>query len=362
MKILIKRNFVIKIKRFLYLLSVILPLTLIPVIIFYIGHIYLDSCIKKESAPIFTFNAPKPLPQKEISAENDRDSILNYHKEVIPEDIFSLATPDPSRKYYEVKETNASKSSDKWIISVNDSTNSDTDLNEFCERDFAGNFADYELFSEEPLVLIYHTHTSESFEQSFRGFYYEDDIFRTEDTDKNVCEVGEAMKNILEKNGIKVIHDTTFHDVPAYNGAYSRSKETILKNLEKYPSIKITIDLHRDAMISDSGISYKPTAKIEGKKAAQMMLIAGCDINNEIGFDNWEECLPFSLNVQKTAESLYPNLMRPLMFCRRNYNTYITSTSLLIEVGTQSNTLNEAVYSGKLMGNILSQVIIENLK
>jgi len=170
------------------------------------------------------------------------------------------------------------------------------------------------------------------------------------------------MKNILEKNGIKVIHDTTFHDVPAYSGAYSRSESTVMNYLNKYPSIKITIDLHRDAMITDEGLSYKPTVKIEGKKAAQMMLIAGCDVNNEIGFDNWEECLPFSLNVQKKAESLYPNLMRPLMFCRRNYNTYITSTSLLIEVGTQSNTLNEAVYSGKLMGNILSQVILENLK
>lgn len=362
MKILIKRKFIIKVKNFFYLLSVILPLTLIPAIVFYAGYLYLDGGIKNENAPIFTFNAPNSLITKQNTVENDRDGILNFQGEVIPEDIFSLATPDPSRKYYEVKEIDASKSPDKWVISVNDSTNSGTDLNEFCERDFSENYSDYELFSEEPLVLIYHTHTSESFEQSFRGFYYEDDIFRTEDTDKNVCAVGEAMKNALEKNGIKVIHDTTFHDVPAYSGAYSRSESTVMNYLNEYPSIKITIDLHRDAMITDEGLSYKPTVKIEGKKAAQMMLIAGCDVNNEIGFDNWEECLPFSLNVQKKAESLYPNLMRPLMFCRRNYNTYITSTSLLIEVGTQSNTLNEAVYSGKLMGNILSQVILENLE
>ena len=364
MKILIKKQAIIKFKRLIYLASVFLPLFLVPFLIIFLGVEYWDELfLKEEKTPeVFTFNVPQNNLTIEPISETERDSNFIYSEEILPENFFPLASPDPDRIYYEVKEIDASREAGSEGISINDSTNSSTDIKPLLKEEYNPDFGDYILYSDEPLVLIYHTHTSESFENSFRGFYYEDDYFRTENLEENVCAVGEAMKKILEEKGIKVIHDTTFHDTPMFNGAYSRSKETVLSYLEKYPSIKITIDLHRDAMVTDEGLSYKPTVKIDGKKAAQMMIIAGCDPDNELGYENWLENLPFSLHIQKTAESLYPNLMRPLMFARRSYNMGLTDTSFLLEVGTQSNTLSEAVYSGKLMGNILSEVILKYLE
>ena len=364
MKILIKKSGIMKLRRKLFLFLSFLPAVILAFTLCLLAPAVLNSMIVSEntSAPIFTFKVPEKVTVKgETKDRIDRDGEIIYEKELLPENIFPLSTPDPDRVHYEVKETNASRSPDSCGISVNDSTNSGTDLKALLEKELSPEFSSYKLYSGEPLVLIYHTHTCESYEESFRSFYYEDDIFRTEDKERNVCAVGAAMKKVLEENGITVIHDTTYHDTPAFNGAYSRSKETVLNNLEKYPSIKITIDLHRDAMITDEGLSYKPTAKIEGKKAAQMMIIAGCDADNKLGYDNWLLNLPFSLQIQKTAEAMYPGLMRPLMFCNRSYNMGLTNTSFLVEVGTQSNTLSESVYSGRLMGNILSEVIIGNL-
>ena len=367
MKILIKRKALKKIQKYIFLILLFIPAAFLAFCFFSEGdEIWTNlTGIKKESAPEFTFTLPgsylKTTYKQGSVIENDKDETLIYTGEIIPDDIFPLVTPDPNRTYYEVKEIDASRSADACGISINDSTSSGTDIAAKLSESFEPEFADYELFSGEPLVLIYHTHTSESYEQSFRGFYYEDDVYRTLDESENVCAVGEALKEVLEKAGIGVLHDTTYHDSPAFNGAYSRSKETALSYLEKYPSIKITIDLHRDAMVTDEGLSYKPTTKIDSRKAAQMMIIAGCDPDGELGYDNWETNLLFSLQTQKAGESLYPGLMRPLMFCRRSYNMGLTDTSFLVEVGTQSNTLSEAVYSGKLLGNILTKVITENL-
>ena len=363
MKIIIKRKFVNNVKSYLFIFFTLLPLFLVLIFLIDFSPVFFEYLfINKETAEYFTVKLPESKLLSNNTVENDRDGELRFESEKLPENVFVPSVPDESRVYYKVSETDASRKADKTGISVNDSTNSNTDLNEILNADFSPDFADYELFSGEPLVLIYHTHTSESFEETHRGFYYEDDVYRTDDKSKNVCAVGEALKSALEKNGITVIHDTTVHDSPAFNGAYSRSRETALSILEKYPQIKITIDLHRDAMITDEGLSYKPTATVDGKKAAQMMIIAGCDKDNELGYSNWLENLPFSLHVQKTAQEKYPTLMRPLMFCNRSYNMGLTNTSFLLEVGTQSNTLKEAVYSGTLMGNILSEIIISNLK
>lgn len=363
MKIIIRKKSLSRIKKSLFIPVSLAPLFLLIIFLsLSIPKLFDYMFFKSNKVPYFTLNLPENLTINQNLVENDRDAELQFEREKLPENIFTPAVPDENRVYYEVRETDASRKKDECGISVNDSTNSGTNLEEILTADFSPDFKNYELFSGEPLVLIYHTHTSESFEENFRGFYYEDDIYRTENEERNVCAVGEALKKVLEKNGITVIHDTTVHDSPAFNGAYSRSKETALSILEKYPQIKITIDLHRDAMITDEGLSYKPTTDIGGKKAAQMMIIAGCDQNNELGYENWLENLPFSLHVQKTAEEKYPTLMRPLMFCNRSYNMGLTNTSFLLEVGTQSNTLKEAVYSGELMGNILSEVIINNLK
>lgn len=201
--------------------------------------------------------------------------------------------------------------------------------------------------ADQPKVLIYHTHTTESY----------DCVARSTDLSKTVCAVGDAIAAELERCGVKTIHDTTVHDYPAYDGSYDRSIETMRKNLEQYPSICVTLDIHRDAMHRDDGTMLKPVAIVNGKKAAQIMILSGCDDDGTLGFPNWEQNLRLALRLQQTLTASFPSLARPLDFCARRYNENMTTGSLLVEVGTDANTLEEAVYSGTLLGNALAQVL-----
>ncbi|MGN1037159.1 MAG: stage II sporulation protein P, partial [Ruminococcus sp.] len=106
--------------------------------------------------------------------------------------------------------------------------------------------------TEEPQVLIYHTHTTETYEPYVRDFYDANFNYRTTDETKNVIMVGNAIQKELESAGIGVIHSTEIHDYPSYNGAYDRSAETVNAILEQYPSIKVALDIHRDAICTES--------------------------------------------------------------------------------------------------------------
>lgn len=208
-----------------------------------------------------------------------------------------------------------------------------------------------------PEVLIYHTHTTESY------LLWEQDTFlsgtptRSQDETQGVVVVGDVIAAQLRAAGIGVIHDDTCHDYPAYNGSYERSAVTIQKNLEKYPGIQVTLDIHRDA-IGDNSVRKKPTVLIDGKKAAQVMIISGCDSDGSLGFPNWEQNLRLGVRVQQSLSQMYPTLARPLNFCERLYNMNMTSGSLLVEFGTEVNTLDEALYSGELFGKALAQTLL----
>lgn len=211
--------------------------------------------------------------------------------------------------------------------------------------------------TKDPQVLIFHTHTSESYMNEDQGFFYESFYPRSMDDSKNVTRVGQAITDKLIENGINTIHDTTYHDTPSYNGSYSRAATTIKKNLEKYPSIQVVIDIHRDSLGSKETGKIKPTFKYKDKKAAQLMVISGCDPNNSLGFPNWEKNLRLALRVQKYCETLFPGIARPLNFSKVKYNEHITTGSLLIEVGSDVNTLEEAVYTGSMLGESLSKLL-----
>ena len=207
-----------------------------------------------------------------------------------------------------------------------------------------------------PQVLIYHTHTCESFMDKDQGFYFESFYPRTEDKRFSVVRVGDAICESLKKAGIGSIHDTTCHDSPSFSGSYKRSAETIDKNLAEHPSIQVTIDIHRDTIGNNERGKIKPTFRVGNKKAAQIMIMSGCDLDGSMNFPDWEFNLRFALRLQKSAETLYPGMTRSLFFGPVKYNMNKTHSSLLIEVGTEVNTLNEAVYSGTLIGNALVNV------
>lgn len=209
-----------------------------------------------------------------------------------------------------------------------------------------------------PQVLIYHTHTTEAYLLQEATSVPAGSESRSTDGTRSVVMVGNAIAAQLKAVGIGVVHDTTIHDSPAYNGSYNRSKQTMAKNLKQYPSIQVTLDIHRDSMTTSNGTRYKPTAVINGKKAAQVMILSGCDDDGTLGFPDWEYNLRLGVRVQKQLSDLYPGLARPLNFCPRQYNLNMTKGSLLVEVGTEVNTLDEAVYSGELFGAALAKTLL----
>lgn len=209
-----------------------------------------------------------------------------------------------------------------------------------------------------PAVLIFHTHTTETYQITDRGFYSKDFKPRSNDPSLNTVRVGTAIKEELEKAGYTVIHDTTIYDYK-YNGAYTRSREAVSKHLEKHPEIQIVLDVHRDAIELNDGTKIKPVCEIDGKKCAQIMIISGCQEsgNGITGFDDWRQNLTFAVQLQDKLEENFEGITRPLYFSPRKYNMDMSHCSVLLEMGSDANTLEEAVYAGKCMGVALADLM-----
>lgn len=208
-----------------------------------------------------------------------------------------------------------------------------------------------------PQVLILHTHATESYIRHNENYYTQNDTARTTDNAYNMVSLGKIISDKLNSAGIVTLHDTTQHDNPSYNESYSRAANTICSYLKKYPSIKIVIDLHRDALAANDTDKVKLTTEIDGKKAAQIMLVMGSQSGNVKNFPNWKENLKLATKLQKTVEDMYPSLARAIHFMPKNYNESLTTGSMLIEIGTDGNSLEEAKYSAELLSNALISLL-----
>ncbi len=214
---------------------------------------------------------------------------------------------------------------------------------------------DVELYTEEPQILIMHTHTTESYEIKEKDYFDNEYTSRSDDPNNGVVAVGAAIAEELSAAGISVIHDGTIHD-DQYSGAYSRSLETVEKILSEYPTIKIVLDIHRDA-IEDSGSRVSAVTEINGQKAAQVMIISAAD-DGTYDIPEYLENFHFACALQQSIESSYPTLTRPVLFQYCHYNQHVTTGSLLIEIGSHGNTIDQAVYSGHLVGKSLAKMFI----
>ncbi len=212
-----------------------------------------------------------------------------------------------------------------------------------------------QLDNSGPQVLIVHTHTTESFTDSGKTKYSLSDSDRSTDSNKNVVAVGEVIKSVLEENGISVVHDTTVHDYPSYSGAYTRSMTTIKNNLKKYPSIKVVLDVHRDGIVRDDGTKVKVAADIGGEKAAQCMFVVGT--NAQLTHDHWQDNMRLACKLQSYANANYPGLMRAINVRKERFNQQASRGSVIVEVGSNGNTLEEAKAGAKLMAKTISAVL-----
>lgn len=229
--------------------------------------------------------------------------------------------------------------------------NTDLDIN---LKDFVNSDLGFSIEkNSEPQVLILHTHATESYLRHNENYYTENDTSRTTDNEYNMVALGKIIAEKLNAAGIVTLHDTTQHDNPSYNESYARAADTICSYTEKYQSIKVVIDLHRDSIAANDTDKVKVTTEIDGKKAAQIMLVMGSQSGNVKNFPNWKENLKLATKLQQTIEVLYPSLARSIHFMPKNYNESLTNGSMLIEIGTDGNTLEEAKYSAELLSNAL---------
>lgn len=213
-----------------------------------------------------------------------------------------------------------------------------------------------EIDKSKPAVLIFHSHTSEGYEMIERDWYAEDYVPRSNDESINIVRVGTEIADYLRSMGYNVIHDKTIHD-DKYSDSYPNSRKTVAKHLEEHPEIQIVLDIHRDSISLDNGTKIKPLNTINGKKAAQLMIVTGAEEGDVEDFPDWEYNLRFALNLQKECETLSEGLMRPVLFSQRKYNMDMTRFSLLIEMGSEANTLEEACYSARLFAAALGSLM-----
>ena len=205
-------------------------------------------------------------------------------------------------------------------------------------------------------VLIVHTHTTESYTPSEKFPYSPTDTDRTTDKNFNMVNIGKEIEKTLKSHGIKVYHDTAINDYPSYNGSYNRSSSNVSNHIKNDPSIKIVLDVHRDAIEKKGGGKVKYTAKTDSGDAAKIMLVVGSNLSG-LEHKNWEQNMSFAYQLQQHITSLYPDLMRPINFRTQRFNQQLAPAAIIVEVGTNGNTMDEALLGARYFAEGLADFV-----
>lgn len=206
---------------------------------------------------------------------------------------------------------------------------------------------------ERPRVLIYHTHTHEAYAQTAADPYRETESWRTEDQTHSVVRVGEALAALLTDYGFDVVHDTADYEYPKLNTAYARSLDML--ETKRGETFNLCVDLHRDAWDK----SMAECACIGSQRAAQLMMLIGNGGNFDIKPD-YEANLAFAARLTDRINALCDGLCRPVMVKNGRYNQHLFTPSVLIEVGHNLNTLDEALASMPVLAEALADLLKES--
>lgn len=207
--------------------------------------------------------------------------------------------------------------------------------------------------NDAPLVLVIHTHATESFMPEGAKYYTDEgELARSHNTSENMIAVGKEFVRVLEENGIPTLHCVILHDKESYRESYSRAAESIEKYLKEYPSIKYVFDLHRDSLMRSTGELISAVASVNGETSAQVMPVVGS------GYEDWEENMTFALKLRSKLNGEYTNLCRPVCLRASNYNQGLSEISILIEIGTSGNSLSEAKKAASLTAKAVADLII----
>ncbi len=208
-----------------------------------------------------------------------------------------------------------------------------------------------------PHILIVHTHGSEAYTQTAAMTYQAVEPYRTLDASRSVLAVGQALADCLEAQGFSVIHDTAVNDYPDYNASYQTTLQRIEKWKQQYPSLQMVIDLHRDAVEDDAGKAMALSASVAGEDCARLMLVVGTD-QGGLYHPGWQENLSNALKLQSVLEAMAPGLCRDLDLRTERFNQHMTPGSVLVEVGTNGNTLEQALRSAAILADGIAQTVL----
>ena len=193
------------------------------------------------------------------------------------------------------------------------------------------------------------------------GYEYEaSGNFRTTDLDKSVVRVGKELKEYLTKKEFNITHNTTYHDYPAYSGSYARSLETV-QNLLVCKDTQIVIDLHRDAVNEDT----KLVTTLQENQTAKVMFFNGLSYSKEQGPISYlenpylKENMAFSFQMKAACDAYYPGFARNIYLRAYRYNMHFTGHCMLVELGTQNNTVEEAQNGVRLLASLLYELLTD---
>ena len=230
---------------------------------------------------------------------------------------------------------------DAALVEVNSACGYQVDLADCLQRPL-----NWDLTADGPTVLIVHSHGSESYTKT--EDYEESTAYRTLDKSYNVVSVGAYLKELLQAEGIGVIHDTTMHDQPSYNDSYIASRDAVEAYLEEYPTICMVLDIHRDAYETDDGKQKGHTVSVNGKETAQLMMVVGTDASGRV-HPNWQENMALAVKLHVQLQKIAPGICRPISFRSQRFNQDLSVGAMLIEVGAAGNTRQEALLAAELL-------------
>ena len=238
--------------------------------------------------------------------------------------------------------------SDVSLVSIRNSTSYDIDTAAALLAPLS-----WELTGSEPTVLILHTHGTESYVNT-EG-YTEDSAYRTLDAQYNIVSVGDRLAERLTQKGISVLHDRTLHDYPSYNGSYSLARETASQYLAQYPSIRLVLDLHRDAIADSSGNQVGHCISTDVGSAAKLMLVLGSH-SDALPHPNWEQNFSVAVKLHAQLEKNQPGICRPLSLRSSRFNQDLLPGMVLVEMGAAGNTRQEALLSADILAQAISDL------
>lgn len=199
-------------------------------------------------------------------------------------------------------------------------------------------------------ILLYNTHTSESYTNSEEYQFEYTGTMRTTDANYNMLSIAKRLnENLLEK-GFQSVQNTTPHDYGTYTSAYAKSRITVQEAISSMQGAGLIIDVHRDA---SANLSFAPTVNIKGVEVAQLMFVVGVG-SNSVPNENWEDNLKLALQLQQIADKVYPGLFRPMFIRNSVYNQDLNKYSLLIEFGATGNTIEQVKRSTRCLANLLN--------